>query len=74
MVLNWLPSSFIRQHREYDLIPIVFLTTEWRKEIKLESINLDSDDFMPKPISPWYLVGILKARILRAETDKIKKF
>lgn len=72
-------ATIIRQYREYDLIPIVFLTTEWRKEIKLASINLGSDDFMAKPISPWYLVEIIKARIrrariLRAGTDKIKKF
>jgi DNA-binding response OmpR family regulator len=72
-------ATIIRQYREYDLIPIVFLSTEWRKEIKLASLNLGSDDFMSKPISPWYLVEILKARIrrariLRAGTDKIKQF
>lgn len=72
-------ATIIRQYREYDLIPIVFLTIEWRKDIKLASINLGSDDFLSKPISPWYLVETLKARIrrariLRAGTEKIKHF
>jgi DNA-binding response OmpR family regulator/HPt (histidine-containing phosphotransfer) domain-containing protein len=72
-------ATIIRQYQQYDLIPIVFLTTEWRKDTKLASINLGSDDFLSKPIAPWYLVETLRsrikrARILRAGIEKIKKF
>ena len=59
-------ATIIRQSSEYDLTPIIFLTTEWRNDIKLAAMNLGSDDFLAKPITPWHLVSTLKARIKRA--------
>lgn len=72
-------ATIIRQYHQYDMIPIVFLSTEWRMDTKLASINLGSDDFLSKPIASWFLVETLRtrikrARILRAGTEKIKKF
>ena len=58
-------AMVIRQFEAYDLIPIIFLTTEWRSDIKLAALNLGSDDFLNKPIPPWQLVSTLKARIKR---------
>jgi len=61
-------AAIIRQFEEYDLIPMIFLTTEWRNDIKLAALNLGSDDFLAKPIAPWHLVSTLKARIRRARS------
>jgi PAS domain S-box-containing protein len=61
-------ATIIRQFGEYDTIPIIFLTTEWRNDIKLAALNLGSDDFLAKPIAPWHLVATLKARIKRARS------
>jgi PAS domain S-box-containing protein len=61
-------ATIMRQSTEYDLTPIIFLTTEWRNDIKLAAMNLGSDDFLAKPIKPWHLVATLKARIKRART------
>ena len=59
-------ATIVRQFVEYNLIPIVFLTTEWRIEKKLAAMNLGSDDFLTKPIIPWQLVESVKARVKRA--------
>ena len=61
-------ATIIRQSREYDLTPIIFMTTEWRNDVKLVSMNLGSDDFLAKPIAPWSLVANLRGRIKRART------
>ena len=63
-------ASIIRQFEEYNATPIIFLTTEWRTEKKLAAMSLGSDDFLTKPIMPWYLVASVKSRVKRARILK----
>jgi PAS domain S-box-containing protein len=61
-------ASVIRQHEEFDLIPILFLSTEWNMDRKLATLNLSTDDFLTKPVESWRLVNTLQARIRRARS------
>ena len=61
-------ASVIRQHEEFALIPILFLTTEWNLDQKLAALNLNTDDFLTKPVASWRLVSTLQARIRRARS------
>jgi len=59
-------ASIIRQYDIYALTPIVFMTAEWNLDKKLAALNLNSDDFLTKPVAPWHLVNTVIARIKRA--------
>jgi PAS domain S-box-containing protein len=61
-------ASVIRRHEEFATIPILFLTTERDMDKTLAAFNLDTDDFLAKPVAPWHLLGALQARIKRARS------
>jgi PAS domain S-box-containing protein len=61
-------AAAIRRHGEFAAIPILFLTTEWDMDKTLAAFNLDTDDFLAKPVAPWHLVNTLQVRIKRARS------
>ena len=69
-------SKMIRQMDTFVSIPIVFLSSENDQKKQMNAMSLGGDDFLSKPIQPWYLVSAVTSRIKRgrkvrelAETD-----
>ncbi|MDH5614399.1 MAG: response regulator, partial [Gammaproteobacteria bacterium] len=59
-------ASVIRQFREYDTVPIVFLSRESDIRRQMEVLALGGDDFIIKPVSPEQLSLISKTRAKRS--------
>lgn len=69
-------SRVVRQMEAYVSIPIVFLSAENDLKKQQGAMNLGGDDFLTKPVEPWYLVSAVTSRVQRgrmirrlAETD-----
>ena len=59
-------ASVIRQFREYDTVPIVFLSRETDIKKQTEVLALGGDDFVIKPVSPEQLSLTAKTRAKRS--------
>ncbi len=59
-------ASVIRQNRNYDNVPIVFLSQESDFWKKTSALHLGGDDFITKPIMPEHLAITVLARVKRA--------
>lgn len=59
--------TIIRSYREYQHIPIVFLSGEDNETIQFEVLEAGGDDFLVKPIRPNHLVAALINRVQRAQ-------
>jgi len=69
-------SKIIRQMDAYVSVPIVFLSSEHDQKKQMGAMSLGGDDFLSKPVQPWYLVSAVTSRVKRgrktrglAETD-----
>jgi len=61
-------AAAIRQLENYNMVPIVFLSTESDTRKQMKAITLGGDDFLVKPIAPDYLVSAVTARLRRYRT------
>lgn len=60
----------IRMNKEYDDIPIIFLTAKTSEFDELKGFDLGGDDYIKKPISPNMLVARIKSKLRRAVKSK----
>jgi PAS domain S-box-containing protein len=73
-------AAIVRQHRKYDGIPVVFLSSETRLTAQIAAVDAGrGDDFLVKPISPDQLIVAViskasRARALRRETERASKY
>ncbi len=56
----------IREHREYENVPIVFLSAEHDESKRFVALRAGGDDFLLKPIQPGELISVVENRIRRA--------
>ena len=59
-------TTLIRQNRQWQLLPIVFLTGDQDPERQYEVLDSGADDFLIKPIRPRHLVAAVANRIRRS--------
>jgi diguanylate cyclase (GGDEF)-like protein len=59
-------AKIIRQQKEYDFTPIVFLTADEQLETKLAALNSGADDVIAKSTPPALVVKQLLTRLSRA--------
>lgn len=55
-------AAIIRQKKEYENIPMVFLSVEKNKEKQIEALKI-GDDFLTKPIDPDTLISSIVSKI-----------
>ncbi len=61
-------GQLIRQHERFSHIPLLFMSAAADTDIKLACARLTNDEFINKPIEPWRLVMVVKARSARTRT------
>lgn len=59
----------IRKEKEFQSLPILFLTAKAEEVDKVLGLELGADDYMTKPFSPRELVARVRAHLRRAETQ-----
>ena len=59
-------TSVIREHGDFVVTPIVFLSGEQNTDKQLDALTVGGDDFIAKPIRPKHLLTVVKHRISRA--------
>lgn len=59
-------TSIIRDHNEFVVTPIVFLSGEQNADKQLDALTVGGDDFIAKPIRPKHLLDVVKHRIMRS--------
>lgn len=63
-------AAILREDRQFDAIPIVFLTTLSHQDEKTLSVTLGGDDYILKPFDADYLTATVRARAKRARRLK----
>ncbi|WP_137895710.1 diguanylate cyclase [Ramlibacter sp. 2FC] len=58
-------AAVIRQLENYDMVPIVFLSSENDTGKQLTAMKLGGDDFLTKPIEPAHLISAVTTRLRR---------
>jgi len=58
-------AAVIRQLENYDMVPIVFLSSENDMIKQLTAMKLGGDDFLTKPIEPAHLISAVSTRLRR---------
>jgi EAL domain-containing protein (putative c-di-GMP-specific phosphodiesterase class I)/PleD family two-component response regulator len=58
-------TEMIRQNREFQNIPIVFLSGEADEDRQMDALEAGGDDFLSKPIQPRRLIAAVQNRIRR---------
>lgn len=68
-------AMVIRQHPQWDTVPIVYLSAETDLERQVSAMNIGGDDFLTKPIADTQLIAAVHVRIERARqlADQINK-
>ncbi|WP_417441875.1 diguanylate cyclase [Idiomarina sp.] len=61
-------ALLVRQHAQFESLPIVYLSAEQDIDKQTEALLLDADDFLVKPISHKRLVSSIRSRVQRART------
>ncbi len=59
-------AATLRQDRQFDVIPILFLTSDTHPDQKVMGAALGGDDFILKPFDPDYLLTAVMARARRS--------
>ncbi|MCD7097928.1 EAL domain-containing protein [Stenotrophomonas sp. MMGLT7] len=59
-------TAMIRQNRQWQRLPIVFLTGDRDPERQYEVLDSGADDFLVKPIRPRHLIAAVANRIRRS--------
>lgn len=64
----------IKQNKEYQGIPIIFLTAKPSETDEIKGLNLGASDYIQKPISPKKLVARIKSNLRKAQGSLKKEF
>ncbi|WP_404398523.1 diguanylate cyclase [Idiomarina loihiensis] len=59
-------ALLIRQHVQFESLPIVYLSAERDIDKQTEALLFDADDFLSKPISHKRLISSIRSRVHRA--------
>ncbi len=59
-------TTIIREHPDFIMTPIVFLSGEQDTDKQLHALSVGGDDFLSKPIRPRHLVNTITNRVQRA--------
>ena len=59
-------AAILREDREFDATPIVFLTSQTHQDEKTLSVALGGDDYILKPFDADYLTATVRARAKRS--------
>jgi diguanylate cyclase (GGDEF)-like protein len=60
-------AAVIRQHEQFQSIPILFLTADTNPDLKTLLLEASSDDLLPKSIAKEELVRQVQSRVIRAK-------
>ncbi|MEO8232077.1 MAG: response regulator transcription factor [Ignavibacteriota bacterium] len=63
----------IRENKEFENVPIVFLTAKASEIDEIKGLELGASDYIQKPISPNKLIARVKSNLRKAEGDIQKK-
>ncbi|GGD73375.1 putative bifunctional diguanylate cyclase/phosphodiesterase [Lacimicrobium alkaliphilum] len=58
-------GRIIRQHEEFSVIPLLFISASANTDMELACARLTNDEFINKPIEPWRLVMMVKSRVVK---------
>lgn len=64
-------ASVIRQQKNYEDIPIIFLSTEESRTKQLDALGTGADDFLNKSCPPEYLIQLIKNKASRYRKKKL---
>jgi diguanylate cyclase (GGDEF)-like protein len=56
-------TAIIREHEDFDRLPVVFLSRELQPDLQLDALRRGGDDFLTKPVDPHRLVGVVQRLI-----------
>ncbi len=59
-------TTIIREHPDFIMTPVVFLSGEQDTDKQLDALSVGGDDFLSKPIRPRHLVNTITHRVQRA--------
>ena len=59
-------TQWIKQHRDFDFIPVILLTAKTAIESRLQALEFGADDYVTKPFEPEYL----RARVQNILTQR----
>lgn len=64
----------LRDDKEFENIPVIFLTAKSSEMDEIHGLNLGADDFIQKPVSPMKIIARVKSNLRKAENaaDEIK--
>jgi diguanylate cyclase (GGDEF)-like protein len=60
-------AAVIRQHEQYQSIPILFLSAEIQADTKTRLLEIGSDDLLPKGMQPAEFIRQVKSRVERSK-------
>lgn len=63
----------IKDHKEYQHIPIIFLTAKSGETDEIRGLDLGASDYIQKPISPKKLISRIKANLRKSAADDKKE-
>ena len=63
----------IREKKEFENVPIIFLTAKAGESDEIRGLELGASDFIQKPISPNKLIARVKSNLRKAESIAPKK-
>lgn len=63
----------IKDHKEYQQIPIIFLTAKSGETDEIKGLDLGASDYIQKPISPKKLIARIKANLRKSAADDKKE-
>lgn len=65
--------ELIRNNKESQDIPIIFLTAKSGETDEIKGLNLGASDYIQKPISPKKLIARIKSNLRKISTNEKKK-
>jgi PleD family two-component response regulator/EAL domain-containing protein (putative c-di-GMP-specific phosphodiesterase class I) len=66
-------TTIIREHPDFIMTPIVFLSGEQDTDKQLQALSVGGDDFLSKPIRPRHLINTISNRVERTRILEKKR-
>ena len=64
--------ELIKQNKEFESIPIIFLTAKSGETDEIKGLNLGASDYVQKPISPKKLIARIKSNLRKSSSSDKK--
>jgi two-component system alkaline phosphatase synthesis response regulator PhoP len=61
--------ELIKKNKEYEDIPVIFLTAKSGETDEIKGLNLGASDYIQKPISPKKLIARIKSNLRKSSGD-----